>query len=268
MNRPDPIPPPMPAHADLSVDPATHVTDSDTRFRALAALTSDWYWEQDADFRFVHIRDARGVPAPMVPDNRIGMTRWELPHAGVTEAQWAEHRALLNAHQTFHEFEMQRPAKEGGWIWISVSGVPTFDAAGGFKGYWGIGRDITQRKLAEKDLRDSQNQYQDLVEWAPLGLCVHRGGRIVYVNPAAMRIWGAATAQELYGTRFQSRIHPQYFSSEGSRMQSIVDKGLHVPVRQSRYLRMDDRAIDVETQGMPIVYGGAPAVQICIQDIS
>lgn len=241
---------------------------SEARFRALTKLTSDWYWEQDAQFRFVHMGD--GLPA----DSRLGLedftgaTPWELPHAGVSDLQWASHRAALAARQTFHEFEMQRPTRVGGWVWISVSGVPIVDAQGEFKGYWGVGRDITSRKAAEKNLRESQNQYQELVEWAPLGLSVHQNGRIVYVNPAAMRMWGAAVTSELLGTRVQARFHPQASESEGARMQAILLKGLHASVRQSKYLRLDGRAIDVETQAMPISFGGAPAVLISFQDIS
>ena len=242
--------------------------DSEARFRALIALTSDWYWEQDDQYRFVYVSDTMPSSFRLKAADFLGHTSWELPHAGVSQDQLGKLRALLHARQSFHEFEMQRPALDGGWVWISVSGVPTWSAQGEFTGYCGLGRDITQRKLAEQHLRESQNQYQELVQWAPLGLCVHHNGRIVYVNPAAMRMWGAATASELRGTRFQSRIHPQYWQSEGARIQAIVDKGQHAPVRHSKYLRVDDRAIDVETQGMPIEYGGTPAVLISFQDIS
>lgn len=252
-----------PARRDSSCGP-----DSEARFRALIALTSDWYWEQDDQYRFVYVSDTMPSSFRLKAADYLGHTSWELPHAGVSQDQLGKVRALLHARQSFHEFEMQRPAVDGGWVWISVSGVPTSNAQGQFTGYCGLGRDITQRKMAEQHLRESQNQYQELVQWAPLGLCVHHNGRIVYVNPAAMRMWGAATATELRGTRFQSRIHPQYWQTEGARIQAIVDKGQHAPVRHSKYLRVDDRAIDVETQGMPIVYGGTPAVLISFQDIS
>ncbi|MBC7617943.1 MAG: EAL domain-containing protein [Candidatus Saccharibacteria bacterium] len=252
-----------PARRDGSLGP-----DSEARFRALIALTSDWYWEQDDQYRFVHVSDTMPSSFKYKAADFLGHTSWELPHAGVSQDQWGKLRVLLHARQSFHEFEMQRPALDGGWVWISLSGVPTSNAEGEFAGYCGLGRDITQRKMAEQHLRESQNQYQELVQWAPLGLCVHHNGRIVYVNPAAMRMWGAATATELRGTRFQSRIHPQYWQSEGARIQAIVDKGQHAPIRHSKYLRVDDRAIDVETQGMPIVYGGTPAVLISFQDIS
>ncbi|MEN9397859.1 MAG: hypothetical protein RLZ81_2389, partial [Pseudomonadota bacterium] len=148
---------------------------SEARFRALTELSFDWYWEQDAQLRFVHIGARFHDLSRLVPSDYLGLTRWELAHAGVSEAQWANHRTTLLARQTFHEFEMQRPARDGDWVWVSVSGVPIFDGQGEFVGYWGVGCDITQRKRSEQALRESQNQYQALVEWSPLGMAVHQG---------------------------------------------------------------------------------------------
>ena len=261
--------PVMPIHPGVGLlEGDLPLRSSEARFRALTELTSDWYWEQDAQLRFIHIGDGLPENSRLRVQDCTGSTRWELPHAGVTELQWARHRASLAARKTFHEFEMQRPTRDGGWVWVSVSGVPIVDALGEFQGYWGVGRDITSRKASEQHLRESQNQYQELVEWAPLGLSVHQNGRIVYVNPAAMRMWGAATVDELVGTRIQSRLHPQALDSEGARLHAVLHKGLHAPVRQSKYLRLDGRAMDVETQAMPIQFGGSPAVLISFQDIT
>ena len=134
--------------------PATwcSVSVRESRFRALTELTSDWYWEQDADLRFTRMSDSFPADSRINPGNCMGLTRWELPHAGVSTAQWAVHRDVLQARRTFHEFEMQRPTHDGDWAWISVSGVPVFDAKGLFMGYWGVGRDITASKQAGEQI--------------------------------------------------------------------------------------------------------------------
>jgi PAS domain S-box-containing protein len=213
----------------------------------LTELSFDWYWEQDAQLRFVHIGAHFNTVSRFVPSDYLGLTRWELAHAGVSETQWASHRTALLARQTFHEFEMQRPARNGDWVWVSVSGVPIFDGQGEFVGYWGVGRDITQRKRAEQALQDSQNQYQALVEWSPLGMAVHQGGRITYVNAAAVRMWGALSADELVGTPIEARVHPQYKASTAERMRASSSVACTRPC-VSPFLRLDGRAIDVETQ--------------------
>ncbi|OGB28989.1 MAG: hypothetical protein A3F78_00570 [Burkholderiales bacterium RIFCSPLOWO2_12_FULL_61_40] len=242
--------------------------ESESRFRALTELTSDWYWEQDDQCRFIHISDNYPANGRLATANCLGLKRWELPHTGVTEEQWTQHRRLLQARQTFHEFEMQRPGRDGGWVWISVSGVPIFDDQGIFQGYWGMGRDITERKNAENSVKESQAQYQYLVEWSSVALSVHQNGRIAYVNPAAMRLWGAARPEDLIGTPIEARFHPQYRASTLERLRAMSDKGQHAPMREAKFLKLDGRSIDVETQGLPIQYRGQPAIQISFQDIT
>lgn len=122
---------------------------SEARFRALTDLSSDWYWEQDAQFRFVRIDGNMSGRDGLGDDALIGKTRWESGIEGVSASEWAKHRADLYAHRTFHDFQVQRRHADGALVWASISGAPIFDAEGIFVGYRGIGRDITERKRDE-----------------------------------------------------------------------------------------------------------------------
>jgi diguanylate cyclase (GGDEF)-like protein/PAS domain S-box-containing protein len=126
--------------------------ESEERFRSLTALSSDWYWEQDADFRFVRIHAGQEQLRGLGQQN-LGRTRWEVGALNKNEADWAAHRAVLQAHQPFHHFEMQRTALDGGPLWVSISGMPIFDGQGTFQGYRGVGRDITAHKLAQEEIQ-------------------------------------------------------------------------------------------------------------------
>lgn len=130
----------------------TVLRESEARFRTLTVLGSDWYWEQDEQFRFVQIDGKLPAVEGMAANAYVGRTRWETSHSGVSEAQWIEHKALLEAHETFHDFEMQRPGRDGSIIWISLSGTPIFDDMGVFRGYRGIGRDITAQKRSAEQI--------------------------------------------------------------------------------------------------------------------
>ena len=127
--------------------------ESETRFRALADLSSDWIWQLDECYRFVPVGFESGHKAGIRPEEFIGKTPWDCPGTNLSEAQWAEHRATLDARKPFRDFEYSRPSADGGVRWVSVSGEPVFDERGAFKGYRGTGRDITERKRAEEDLR-------------------------------------------------------------------------------------------------------------------
>ena len=126
--------------------------ESEARWRSLTHLSSDWYWEQDADFRFVRFDGSaereRGIP----DDTHYGLTRWELPDTVVASGQWDKHRKQLQAHEVFHDFEMRRTTSDGTPIWVSISGEPIFDTEGQFTGYRGVARNITERKKAEAEI--------------------------------------------------------------------------------------------------------------------
>jgi diguanylate cyclase (GGDEF)-like protein/PAS domain S-box-containing protein len=117
-------------------------------------------------------------------------------------------------------------------------------------------------------LLQAEGLYQAMVELAPQGLVLHQQGKIIHANPAALRLWGAASAAELRYTPIANRIHPQHQAAEMQRVQDVLSQGASVPLRQSMHLRLDGRSIDVENQSMPIVYGAAPAVLLSFQDIS
>ena len=115
----------------------------------LIELLSDWYWEQDTEFRFTVVSSRRpdkaGDPFPYV-----GRKHWEQPALNLSDADWERHRAQLEWHQPFRDFEVQHVADDGRVVWVSLSGEPLFDESGVFKGYRGIGRDITAQKRAEE----------------------------------------------------------------------------------------------------------------------
>ncbi len=123
---------------------------SEARYRSLTELSSDWYWEQDEQFRFVRV-DGYQKYADDAGESFIGHCRWDSGARAVTEAQWDEHRRALQAHEVFRNFEMQRQVADGSVRWSSVSGAPIFDAVGEFRGYRGVGRDITEQKKYEDE---------------------------------------------------------------------------------------------------------------------
>jgi diguanylate cyclase (GGDEF)-like protein/PAS domain S-box-containing protein len=125
---------------------------SEMRFRSLTELSSDWYWEQDADFRFVRVDGNMESTNGVRTEVYVGKTRWESGVLGVTDTQWALHRAQLERHEPFRDFEMQRLRDDGSMSWVSISGTPILGAKGEFRGYRGTGRDITARKQAEADI--------------------------------------------------------------------------------------------------------------------
>ena len=69
-------------------------------------------------------------------------------------------------------------------------------------------RDIRTRNLGENALRESERRYRLLTEYSPNAIGVHEGGRLVYTNPAWVKLLGAHSVQEIAGTQFLEFFHP------------------------------------------------------------
>ena len=126
--------------------------ESEARFRSLTELSSDWYWEQDTEFRFVDFLGNR-QPALRRVEIAYGKTRWDLMALNLTAADWEAHRQELLAQRPFLDFEILRRDGAGRDYWISISGIPFYRADGQFAGYRGVGRDITAQKSAQQTIR-------------------------------------------------------------------------------------------------------------------
>src|SRR5438445_12795198 len=84
--------------------------ESEARFRAIAELSVDWYWEQDASHRFTWAF-VRGGSAGAV-SSILGKTRWELGEAPLN-GTWEVHRGLLDARQPFRDFPVRLAVDHG-----------------------------------------------------------------------------------------------------------------------------------------------------------
>ncbi len=128
----------------------------DAALQGILKLAADWYWKSDASHRLLHLSERMPGSAGLSVRQQLGRRLWEREVLNLSEADWAEHRATLERREPFRDFEMQRLRPDGRSQWVSVSGEPVFDSRGRFRGYHGIGRDITARKRSEQLLRLEQ----------------------------------------------------------------------------------------------------------------
>ena len=148
-----------------SLDRDAALRESEQRFRSLTELGSDWFWEQDAEYRFTRFDGGQGNEKWGGDQSRsIGLRRWEIPGLAPLGTTWEEHRALLDARQPFRGFEYMRVLEDGSRRYVAASGTPVFGAGGRFLGYRGTASDITARKAAEQRVRLEHRVAQRLAE--------------------------------------------------------------------------------------------------------
>jgi diguanylate cyclase (GGDEF)-like protein/PAS domain S-box-containing protein len=93
-------------------------------------------------------------------------------------------------------------------------------------------------------------------------------GKILYVNPAAVRLFGAPYAQALMSKTTLDLIHPDYRDQQLARMRSLTNHEKIAPVAESKFVRLDGSVIDVEVQGTAIDYDGDLALHVVVRDIT
>ena len=243
--------------------------ESESRFRDFAGATSDYFWEMDENLRFSYFSgrftEVTGVPVELL----IGKTRRESGiEADVDPELYQQHLDDLAAHRPFRNFIHPRTLPDGTVVHLSISGAPVFDEDGNFKGYRGTGTDISERTRAEEAQRESEQRYRNLVELAPDSIVVHREGRIVYANPAAASMVGAANPGELIGMSLLELVHPDYRMQLEDRLRALEGEGTSLPLAEYEIKGLDGRSVVIEAVGGQTTFAGEPAALSIIRDIT
>jgi PAS domain S-box-containing protein len=125
-----------------------------------------------------------------------------------------------------------------------------------------------QHRLADQALRESEERYRVLVESSPEPIAVHSQGVIVYANPAAARLMGAADPAQLLGLPVLGFVHPDDRPVVLDRIRQTQTQGLLAAPVEERFVRLDGGVIHVETTALPTVYDGRSATQVVVRDIT
>jgi PAS domain S-box-containing protein len=136
---------------------------SEKHFREVLEATTDYYWEQGADYCISYVSPSyealTGIPA----SEMIGKRLIDDPRMSVDPVRGRVQRVALAEKEPFRDFVYCVTLPNGRKRWLSLSGAPIFDSQGIFKGYRGVGADITRHIEAEQAARLAEKQLHEAV---------------------------------------------------------------------------------------------------------
>jgi len=208
-----------------------------------------------------------------------GFKREEVIGHSAVELGWytKEERALIlgdiAAQGRIEDREMQFRAKDGRALYCMVSGELLTLADRPCMVVTAV--DITGLKASERQLRSSQAalaeseaRYRLLVEGSPEAVFVLVDATVQYANPAAVRMFGAASEKDLLGRHVTELHHPDSHATARALRDNLNSTGKNGPVAEMRYLRLDGTSFEVESQGARIMFNGVAGIQVSAREIT
>ena len=129
------------------------------------------------------------------------------------------------------------------------------------------GAEMTRGRKLMRELEETESRFATLFELLPDPVVVHQDGRLIYVNRAGVRMYGATYSDDIVGLPVADRLAPESRALVRDRFMRLM-QGESVPMVEERHLTMDGRAFDVEVVAAPVSIGGRPAVVLAARDIT
>ena len=245
---------------------------SEQRFRDISYSMADWIWELDEKGIYVYCSERVEDVLGYTPLEVVGKRPFDF---------WAPEELSRVKEVFLPLWEERRPVKDvEGWhvrkdgscVCIRTSGVPVVDEQGVFRGYRGVDSDITERKEAEKALRESEEKFRALFEKSKDPILLMDGETFMDCNEAALKLIRASRKEQIIGrgpTDFSPVRQPDgRLSSEKSHemVALTLKQGVNQFEWKRRTLDGQERWVEVSHTVIPIQ--GRDVIYTVWRDIS
>src|SRR5262245_31470229 len=243
---------------------------SEERLRRITDATQDALWE--VDLKTNHLwwsEGARPLFGRSPGELQIGMEDWsEGIHPEDADRVRTQFEKFMSGPDSDWADQYRFRRADGRYVHIEDQGQKFYDENGAPARIAGAMVDITERKLAEAALRESEERYRLLTELSPDGVVItDADGTIHLANPAMLRILGAAL-EDVAGRNIFEFVAPEYLDRAHDCMRVLMANSGRPTQVEADFRSKDGQNVPVEVSAVRFERKGEPFAQIVVHDIS
>lgn len=149
-------------------------------------------------------------------------------------------------NRTPYNVEYRLKTKDGKYLWFHASGASLWNEQGKPYRMAGLIQEITDRKIAEDQLKISEKRFRTSFENAPIGIAlVSTDGKWLDVNTSLCEMIGYSK-EELLNIDFQTITHPEDLDTDLDLLHQILDDKIQTYEMNKRYYHKDGRIIWIQ----------------------
>gem|GEM_PF-1452775 len=187
-------------------------------FKDVAECSSDWIWEVDDKGKVTYASPAVERVLGYRPDEALGRPFYGFVNPEDWERSKVTATDVIVQKQPFRETVGRMIHKNGQTVWVSISGSPVLDGKGNLLGYRGSTTNVTDRKLAEEALRESEERWRALVQNIPdIIITVASDGTILAINRSVIGV----PVEEVVGKKVYDYIPPDQWDVMRSSLERV-----------------------------------------------
>ena len=240
--------------------------ESEARYKYLLDISPDAiYVHREGRIVLINEAGARLFGAKS-PEAMLGMKTLDLVHPDSRQEAIRAQGTPLSSKNTLNRLSQKRLRLDGSMFHAVLSATPI--EWEGARGGMVVVRDVTDRLEAEQALKEGEERYRRLLQVNPDAIYVHQEGRIVLVNDAAVKLFGAMSVDDLLGRPSTDLIHPDDRERVASLHLKKLEEAKSVSREKLRRVKLDGSDFMAEVSFTPLIWEGKRGGVVIVRDIT
>jgi PAS domain S-box-containing protein len=230
------------------------------RYRALIENLPQRIFLKDRNSIYLSCNSSFARELGLEPAQVFGKTDYDLFPAPLAQKRLHDDARIMAAGVP----EERDEQRERDGAWVSKALIPLKDDSGQIYGLLGVLTDITSRKRAEEQLKESEVRFRNTFEQAAVGIChLSLSGGVIRINRRFCDILGYSQ-EELLGRTLDDIVHPEDLAPERDHVERLLRREIDNYSLETRHLRKDGSVVWVNhsmslvrnPQGEPKYFAG------------